>query len=512
MSVRFDLTAAAFELIDAVIYMDGSPAYAAFKEEIEAILSDFNSTGHLSSSWKVDEKDLTAKSEDTLKNMHRAFLIWSYKEETEGGKNVDSCVGTYVKLFFKSQEETLISLNGGSKMIAPESIKGFIEKYKQLLLSDSAAFESAKTFFKGYVYGYFFNYLSEQKIMKKYAEMLAYLGVMSNKIPTSISEQQKILPKMALLLSNDRFKYLNGFVPTELMLSIIYDRIEFASLSEGETALIKSRIKEYILANYKTDKEDDIDLLADDVTVTLMSDIFRTYVNVPAFSTDLYNKCYNGVRTFLDSDRDDTGKYGADTLCSLVSDKCASDYDSYYSSAREANLDTDLKGSELGYKYPIICADENDYFFAPLYEELIYPVLDGDVYQILPADGIVSGIFPFADEALATNCIRTVAGITERSVSVRKDKLANLNAYNTYSTDTTISERDRKMLMLEQMLCIVSGNCSEAKYKALITENVFGTKLYEDYIRYRMDVLFNQGIESLSTKKTLLDRINDIKM
>ena len=42
MSVRFDLTAIAPELMDAVIYMDNSPAYAAFKEEIEAILADFN--------------------------------------------------------------------------------------------------------------------------------------------------------------------------------------------------------------------------------------------------------------------------------------------------------------------------------------------------------------------------------------------------------------------------------------------------------------------------------------
>ena len=55
MSVRFDLTAITPQLMDAVIYMDNSPSYAAFKEEIEAILSDFNATGHLSSSWKINE-------------------------------------------------------------------------------------------------------------------------------------------------------------------------------------------------------------------------------------------------------------------------------------------------------------------------------------------------------------------------------------------------------------------------------------------------------------------------
>lgn len=67
MSVRFDLTAITPQLMDAVIYMDNSPSYAAFKEEIEAILSDFNATGHLSSSWKINEQELTEKSEDTLK-------------------------------------------------------------------------------------------------------------------------------------------------------------------------------------------------------------------------------------------------------------------------------------------------------------------------------------------------------------------------------------------------------------------------------------------------------------
>ena len=96
--------------------------------------------------------------------------------------------------------------------------------------------------------------------MKKYAEMLAYLGVMSNKVPTSVSEQQKILPKMAMLISNDRFKYLNGFVPRKLMMDIVFSRIEFATLSDSEKALVKQRIEAYITSKYKTDKEDDVQL------------------------------------------------------------------------------------------------------------------------------------------------------------------------------------------------------------------------------------------------------------
>ncbi len=507
MSVRFDLTAITPELMDAVIYMDNSPAYAAFKEEIEAILSDFNATGHLSSHWKVDEKDLTAKSEETLKNMHRAFLVWSFCEEQKNGADPDTCCHTLGKLFYKSQESVIKAVNGGKDTLACGDAKKVIDGFKAEINNNEAVFAGVKDFFKGYVYGYFFNYLSEVKIMKKYAEMLAYLGVMSNKIPTTISEQQKILPKMALLLPNDRFKYLNGFVPMELMLDIVYDRIEFATLSDTETAFVKQRIKEYILSNYKTDREDDIELLSDDVTASFASSYFSTYVNVPTFCRDLYLKCASGVRTFLDCDRDDTGDYNAAKLTELTSAKCLTDYNSFYTTEKEPCNDTALSGSQLCYKYPVIFKDANDYWFAPVYEELVYPVLDKDIY--VPVQ-IPSGVFRFADEAFKTNCIRTVAGIADDTVTVRKDRLAVLEQLKRLESDSTLTPRDRKMLMLEQVLCLMSGNCSEAKYKAITTENVFGTGLYEEYIRYRMDLLVASALTSLESKKVLLDEINKI--
>ncbi|MBQ7990056.1 MAG: hypothetical protein IJ251_03270 [Oscillospiraceae bacterium] len=60
MSVSLDLAAIAPQLADAVIYMDGSPAYDAFREEIEAILDSFNESCHLSHHWKVDPPALTS--------------------------------------------------------------------------------------------------------------------------------------------------------------------------------------------------------------------------------------------------------------------------------------------------------------------------------------------------------------------------------------------------------------------------------------------------------------------
>jgi len=510
MSVRLDLTTIAPELMDAVIYMDNSPAYAAFKEEIEAILADFNATGHLSSSWTVNEKELTEKSEDTLKNMHRAYLVWSFSEEKKNGADLDCCCHTMGKLFYKSHAEIIKAVNGGNETVAPKNAVNVIEGFKAQINSDPALFDSVKDFFKKYIYGYFFNFLSEAKIMKKYAEMLAYLGVMSNKIPTSVSEQQKILPKMAPLLANDRFKYINGYVPKELMLDIVFDRIEFATLSAEETALVKERIVTFITNKYRTDKEDDIELLSDDVTASFASDYFASYTNVPEFCKGLYLKCASGIRTFLDCDRDDTGDYNAAKLTQLTSDKCQIDYNSFYTTEKEPCNDTSLGGTELCWKYPIIFRDESDFWYAPVYEELIYPVLDKDIYKVVPEGEIPYGIFPFADEAFKTNAIRTAAGISDSSISVRKDRLAVLEQLKKLSSDTISTPRDRKMLMLEQTLCLVSGNCSEAMYGALFTENVMGTDLYEQYIRYRMDLLVDSALTSLEAKKVLLDEINKI--
>lgn len=504
MSVRFDLTTIAPQLTDAVIYMDNSPAYAAFKEEIEEILADFNATGKLSSVPTFDEKDLTAKSEETLKNMHRAYLIWSFREEQINGADTDCCCRSLIRLFFKSQQSVIMSLNGGQDTVACESVCGVIEGFKSEISSNAEVYAAVKDFFKGYVYGYSFNYLKEAAIMKKYAEMLVYLGVMSNKIPSSVSVQQKILPKMATLLTNDRFKYLSGFVPKSLMLDIVFDRIEFASLSESETALVKQRIEEYIVSNYRTDREDDTELLGDDVTASFAYVFFGSYVNAYSLSEELYAKCTSGIRTFLDCDRDDTGDYSAAKICEIISAKCAADHNDFYTTEKAPCNDVTLGGTELCLKYPLVFRDADNYWFAPVCEELIFPVLDREIY--IPAE-IPSGMFPFADEVFTTNTIRAAAGIEDSTVTIRKDRQAVLEQLKRLSDDTILSEGDKKMLCLEQMLCLVSGNLSEEKYKALLWENFFETPLYNEYIQYRLRLLSESGHDS---RKTMLDIVNQM--
>ena len=69
MSVKLNLTAACAEVLDSVVFMEKSPAYAAFKEEIEKILADFNKTKKFG---EIDVRALVDGSEDALSNMERA--------------------------------------------------------------------------------------------------------------------------------------------------------------------------------------------------------------------------------------------------------------------------------------------------------------------------------------------------------------------------------------------------------------------------------------------------------
>ena len=78
-----------------------------------------------------------------------------------------------------------------------------------------------------------------------------------------------------------------------------------------------------------------------------------------------------------------------------------------------------------------------------------------------------------------------------------------------FSGETTHPRYDT-LMALEKLLYVISGNMDAASYTKLLNENVFGTKLYEDYIRYRMDCIFAKGMKSLEAKKTLLEELNKI--
>lgn len=508
MSVVFDLTVVGPELFDAVVNMEKSPAYAAFKEEIEKILADFNKSGKYWEPSTVDVKTLVENSSDAIRNMQKAFLLWTIKEDAESAGS-EFNYETFMKLFMKGQESQLIFLNEGKKSVAAKDVAGIKAKFLRAINTTPDLFNSIKEFFSGYVYGYFFNYLSEQKIMKQYAEFIVCLAIMSGKITATEAEKQKILPKMAKLLNNDRFKYIGGYVPLNVMLDIVFDRYDTDCLNENEKTQLKATLKKYIIEHYDYNDAEE-QFISVDVTSSIMSAINAEYTDIEKFAADLFGKTYDGVRTFLDTDKDDIGDYTLNRLTSIINSKCSSDYDEYYTSSREPIINFGLGAGNKGYKYPLVFKRGNKFMCADMYVQFIYPVLDSEIYVEIDSSDIPLKEFPFAVDALRSNIIRDIAGIPSSSYTIRADKKVIYDEICKIDSTRKLAETDKKMAKLERILVVVSSNLDSESYKDLLTENVFNSSLYEEYIRFRMDRLFNIGMKSLDTKKKLLDELNKI--
>ncbi len=509
MSVVFDLTVAGPEILDAVIFMEKSPAYAAFKEEIEKILADFNKNAKFGQNVNIDVKNFAESSSETIKNMHRAFLIWTFYEDKKNGAKESRC-STYLKLFFKGQEKQLVALNGGKKLIEASEVAALRDKYIAEIGSNPDLFNSLKEFFAGYVYGYFFNYLTEQDVMKDYAEFLVCLGIMSNKITTGETAKQKILPKMAVLLSNERFKYISGEIPISVMMEQVYDRFAFTELTKEEEEAVKAALKKCIIDNYDYNEDEDGGLINDDVMATVMSKFNKDYIGAASFAEDLQKNTFDGMRTFLDGEKNDMGEFTIAKVTKIVSDKCAANHDDYYSSGREAVLEFGLSADMKGYKYPLTYKDGSDYRFTDIYKVILAPACDKAIYVEADENDLPLRLFPFAGPALKTNIIRVFGGLESSGYTIRSDKRSVLVEINAMESSKNLSDEDKKMMSLEKLLYVISGNMDAASYEKLLNENVFGTKLYEDYIRYRMECIFAKGMKSLDAKKMLLDEINKL--
>lgn len=504
MSVKLNLTVAGAEILDSVVFMEKSPAYAAFKEEIEKILADFNKSKKFG---EIDVRALVDGSEDALVNMQRAYLIWTFNEDHGKKSPEESEYTKFLKLFVKSQEKALIDVNGGSKTIATDEIPAFTKKFIAEVSAKPELFNSLKEFFAGYVYGYFFNYLSEQKVMKLYAEFLVCLGIMSNKITTTESQKQQILPKMALLLNDDRFKYISGNIPVDVMFNMVFERFELSNLTVKEEETIKAALRDYMISNY--DYNEDDGLVSDTVVTSIMSTLNSKYVCADDFSSDLHKNSFAGERIFLDGDKEDNGEYTYDKLLEVISGKCELNFDGYYSSDNEAVIDTALSGNCKGYRYPLVAKQDGKYWFCDIYKELVFPYADENIFVPVKPESLPLDEFPFTDSALRTNIVCFLGGIEKDCYTVRSDKLRLVDDIAVIKRSGG-TDAEKKMLILEKLLYIISGNMDSKSYKNLFDDCIFGSKLYDDYIRYRMDCLFADGIKSLDAKKNLLDNINSI--
>lgn len=503
MSVKFDLTVIAPELMDAVICMDNSPAYTAFEEEITAILADFNKNSHFGDSLTFDEKKLVSDMKDTMLNMHKAFLIWTYTEEKKNNAN-RSQYDSYVKLFFKSNCDKVASLNAGSTTIDAKDVSVLKDNFLNELKTDKALYDSVKEFFKGYIYGYFFNYLEEQTVMSKYAEFLVCLGMMTGKITASVSSQQKIMPKMASLLGDDRLKYIDGSVPLNVMLEIVYARFAFPRLAEDRLKRVKDVISEYITKNYNTYSVDGETLVSVTVTTNVMTALNSDYVNAKKYSDNVYQNSFSGIRTFLDEDADDTGEFSAENIHKIISERCADDHLEYFTTEREPNLDVSLSTGCVGYKYPLVFKDSEDYWYSPIYQYIVNDLLQEKIYSVVSADSLPLGDFGFANEILKTNILKEIIGDKSENYSIRADKKNVLNKLIDIHTSRSTPEDEKKMLMLEQVLHLVSGSMSYQEYTDMIDKEVFKTSLFDEYISYRI----NKQCTTVEAKKKFIKGLN----
>jgi hypothetical protein len=510
MDVSLDLTVLVAEILDAVIFMDKSPAYAAFKEEIEKILSDFNKTKRFGEATEIDVKALVDDSSGTVANMHRAFLIWDFNEEYSKTNPRDSQYHTYLKLFYKSQEKHLVALNGGKRSVNSGAVASLKEKFVEAVNSTPEIWSGLKDFFSGYVYGYFFNYLTEQTIMRDYADFLVCLGIMSDKVSSSASTKQKIMPKMGLLLNNDRFRYIGGEVPLQVMLGIVRNRFFGAFLEPEEETAFLNAIEDYMTENYPYHAADG--LIADNVTETIMSKLASEYIRAADFAADLHKNTFDGVRTFLDGEKNDMGEYTVETVTRLVSEKCAANYDKFFLSGREPIIETGLQAECKGYKYPLVISDGDAYYFADIYKILLYPACDGNIYVNVEEKDLPLRLFPFADGALKRNIVRILGGIESEGYSVRTDKRDVLVEINSLPASKNLSEDDKKMMALEKLMYAISGNMDAVSYQKLLHEQVFTTQLFDDYIRYRFESVFSKGMKTLDAKKKLLNELNALSV
>ncbi len=508
MSVLLDLTVAGAEILDAVIFMDKSPAFAAFKEEIEKILSDFNKTGRFGDTTEIDVKALVDNSADAVKNMHRSFLVWTFDEEKNIKDIKNSQYYTFLKLFFKGQQTKLEALNGGKKSIDANKVAELKDKYIAAVGTDPDLFNSLKEFFAGYVYGYFFNYLNEQTVMRDYAEFLVCLGIMSGKVSITETAKMKILPKMAMLLNNDRFKYISGEVPLDVILNIVNSRFDKANLTDDETALFSFALKDYITKNYQFHESDG--LVIDNVSADIMTKLASEYINADIFAEDMHKNTFDGDRVFLDKDANDMGDYTVDKVKKTVAEKCTTNFNSYFKN-RDAIIEVGIGADNVGYKYPLTYLDGTVYWFIDMFKLMMFPACDKSIYIPCEADDLPIKMFPFAGPALKTNIIKILGGLESETYSIRTDKRSTLVEINALPQSKNLSDDDKKMMALEKLLYVISGNMDAVSYDKLLKENVFGTKLYEDYIRYRMECIFAKGMTSLEAKKNLLDEVNRIK-
>jgi hypothetical protein len=117
-------------------------------------------------------------------------------------------------------------------------------------------------------------------------------------------------------------------------------------------------------------------------------------------------------------------------------------------------------------------------------------------------------MFPFIENVLRTDAVRGIGSLTDQKYMIRLDKQPLFDQIVQIMADTKLQDKERKMSVLELTLAVISGNMDAAGFNNFVSENVFNTKLFENYIRYRVEAIIQTGLSNRDTKKALLDKVN----
>ena len=526
MSVKFDITAVVPELLDEIIFMDDSPALEAFEGELTDIIADMAEKGDYSDILAgADISALISDYKNAVINLQRSYLLWSeYEAKEPSGKRwgLDPAQRiNYCKIFYKAFGVVLLSLNGKSNSVEVGRIAELKQKFIGMIVHGGDLYNKLRDFFRGYIYGWMFNYMTEQKLMPEYAEFIVSLAVVSDKLAASPEKKADIVRSLKMMLTKGRFKHINGYVPLDVVTSAVADRFELSSVSGEDRdiviASVSKRIRE--LCEYNSEEN----TVIYNVTADFMTKANSEYIACDAFAEREFENAFGGERTFFDGVHEDKGGMTVKMVAEAAEASCAALSDEYYTSEHIPAEETGLKGGVKGYLYPLAYKDGNSFLFSFAAEYVIMDNCDKALYtRVDAADVPVKSFMFLKDELRSTYFYMEVRKLlsdggsikipVSRQLCIRNDKeplLREISLVDDYLKDS--SEEDRRMNKIDKVLYLVSGNSNAEHYEAALAEHFFGSKLFDSYIKFRMRTLSDNAERAgVDSQKKLIAQLNAI--
>lgn len=528
MSVKFDITAVVPELMDEIIFMDDSPALEAFESELTDIIAGMAEKGDYSDILAgADISALLNDYKNAVTNLQRSYLLWSeYEAKEPSGKRwgLDPAQRiNYCKIFYKAFGVVLVSLNGKETSVEAGKAAELKQKFMGMIVNGGDLYNKLRDFFRGYIYGWLFNYMTEQKLMPEYAEFIVSLAVVSDKIAASPQQKADIVRNLKMMLTKGRFKYINGYVPLNVMTSAVADRYELSAVSGEDRDIVIASVSKRICELCEYNSEDNT--VPYNVTSDFMTKANSEYITCDAFAEREYENAFGGERTFFDGVHEDKGGMTVKMVAEAAEASCTALSDEYYSSAHVSAAETGLKGEVKGYLYPLAYKDGNSFLFSFAAEYIIMDNCDKALYtRVDAADVPVKSFLFLKDELKSTYFYMEVRKLladgeniripASRQLCIRNDKeplLREISLVDDYLKDS--SEDDRRMNKIDKVLYLISGNSNAEHYEAALAEHFFGSKLFDSYIKFRTRTLSDSAERAgVDSQKKLVAQLNAITL